>query len=505
MMMHYFTFDFSTVLVFITTFLIILTWSQSKSRSGQKIDRNLKLPPGPKGLPILGNLLSLGTNPHLTFIEMAKKYGNVFTIKIASESIVVLNGYQAVKDALVKKSLQFAGRPKMALTEELTKGKGIVTADYGNTWKTQRKFTLKTLRELGMGKSEMERNVVAEIECLTKAFTDKQLEPFEIDKFLEVSIANILCSVAFGSRYDYSDTQFLTLLHVITRFCEIGTTASAVNFFPWLKYMPCGPIKEVFTNNEIMTRYVKRVINEHQETINYDQLRDFIDTYLDEIRKQNNNATKEDSFTEEYLFYLLIDLFFAGTETMSVTLRWAFLYMIVFPDIQSKVQAEIDEVVGKDRLPSLADRLHMPYTEATMLEIQRLANITAITFPHKTLDDVKLYDYDIPKDTTVFVNLYSVHVDETQWQDPHKFDPQRFLNEDGTVSHNPALMTFSAGRRRCPGEELARSELFLFFTGILQRFQFRVPEGDSTPTLDKVFGISLVPHPYKLQAVPRHV
>ncbi|XP_070577761.1 cytochrome P450 2D15-like [Ptychodera flava] len=502
--MYGFSFDLSTVLVFLTTFLFSLLCVHSRSESERGSKRHEKMPPGPRGLPVFGNLLSLGTNPHLTFVEMAKQFGSVFTIRIGSEPIVVLNGYKAVKDTLIAKSLLFAGRPKMPLTEELTKGKGIVTADYGDTWKTQRKFTLKTLKEYGMGRPAMEKNITKEMECLTKAFSEKKLQPFEVDKYLQVSIANIVCSVTFGSRYEYGDPQLLTLLHLIDRFCEIGPASTMVNFFPFLKHVPFGPVKEVFTNNEIMTQYVNSVIRQHGETIDYNRLRDFIDAYMDEIRKQNNNDTnKETSFNEEYLFYLLNDLFFAGTETMSVTLRWGLLYMIAFPDIQKKVQDEIDAVVGADRLPSLADKPHLPYTEAAMLEIQRMANITALTFPHKTLDDVQLYDHVIPKDTTVFVNLYSVHVDETQFPEPDKFDPGRFLNENGRVKQNPALLAFSAGRRRCPGEELATSELFLFFTGLLQRFSFQNPPGSPQPTLEKVFGISLVPHPYKVVAVPR--
>ncbi|XP_006822041.1 cytochrome P450 2U1-like [Saccoglossus kowalevskii] len=500
--------DIRTVLVFITTFLLTFVYMRPKTSSDTERDisrRKARMPPGPTGIPVFGNLFSLGNNPHLTFIEMAKKYGNVFTIKLGSESIVVLNGFQAVRDALVKQGQAFAGRPKMTLTEELTKGKGIVAADYGETWKRQRKFTLQMLKELGMGKPAMGINVSAELESLTEAFNKLRGQPFEVDSYLEVSIANIVCSVVFGTRYEYNDPQLLTLLRLVNRFCEIGTKAAAMNFFPFLKYMPFGPIKEVFTNNDIMTQYVKSVIQQHKETFTPGNSRDFIDAYLAEIQKQNNNlAHKGSSFTEEYLFYLLNDLFFAGTETMSVTLRWAILYMIVHEDVQKKVQEELDEVVGKDSLPSLTDRPHLPYTEATMMEIQRMANITSLTFPHKTLDDVELYDYIIPKDTSVFVNLYSVHVDETQWPEPQKFNPGRFLDENGSIRQRLALMPFSAGQRRCPGEELARAELFLFFSGLMHRFSFKSADETSKPTIEKASGISLVPYPYKLYADPRH-
>ncbi|XP_071491230.1 cytochrome P450 2J6-like [Diadema antillarum] len=495
----------SVLLFAITTLLtmMVVRWYRRRSRLPGK------LPPGPWGLPLVGSIFSLGKQPHMTLMDMARKYGNVFTLNLAGQLVVVLNGYDTVREALVKKAGVFAGRPHLALTQELTEGQGIVVADSGPVWREQRRFTLTSLRNFGFGRQNFEGDILEEIRHMLDAFREKDHSSFNADHIVEIAVSNVVCNFNFGRRFDYQDPKFQLLVDSIYRFAEIGTNAAAINFFPFLKHFPIPEIREVFEIDKVVRSFLQRMIAEHKETLDEANQRDFIDTYLVEIRRRQEALKRgeriseaDESFTESYLFHILNDLIFAGTETMSSTIRWAILYMIVQPDIQSRVQAELDSVVAPSGLPSWRDRKNLPYTEATLMEIQRMANITALTFPHKTTEDTELSGYSIPKDTHVFVNLYSVHVDPTHWAEPEKFRPERFL-VDGKVVHRPALMPFSAGRRACPGETLARMELFLFFAALLRFFTLVPAPENPNPSIDKNYGISLNPKSYKICAIPR--
>ena len=150
-------------------------------------------------------------------------------------------------------------------------------------------------------------------------------------------------------------------------------------------------------------------------------------------------------FSENQLLLVAGDLYAAGTETTSNTLIWCIVYMLNYPDVLRKVQAEIDEVWGRHKTPCMRDKQNMPFVEATIMEIQRSADIVPLGVPHSVLEDVEFRGYTIPKGTTVMTNLYAVHRDERIWDDPDVFRPSRFLDEEGKVLRREELIPFSAG------------------------------------------------------------
>ncbi|XP_016094679.1 cytochrome P450, family 2, subfamily V, polypeptide 1 isoform X2 [Sinocyclocheilus grahami] len=228
--------------------------------------------------------------------------------------------------------------------------------------------------------------------------------------------------------------------------------------------------------------------------------RDFIDCYLTEIQKRKDDL--EAGFHEEGLQYAVLDLFVAGTETTSTTLLWAFVYMMKYPEIQEKVQQEIGKVAGRSRRPNIDDRPSMPYTDAVIHEVQRMGNVVPLSVPRVTNEDSILEGYYIPKGTQIIPNLTSVLFDQTKWKTPYSFDPQNFLNAQGEFEKPEAFIPFSAGKRSCPGESLARMELFLFFTSFLQSFTLS-PPGRKQTSLDFKFGMTLSPKPFKISFTPR--
>ena len=151
------------------------------------------------------------------------------------------------------------------------------------------------------------------------------------------------------------------------------------------------------------------------------------------------------------MIYLIGDLLFAGTETTTNTLTWSIIYLLNYPDVMRKVQEEIDRVLGDNGIPSMVDKQKMPYVEATVMEIQRMADVAPLAVPHSRLEDVALRGYTIPKGTSVIPNLYAVHRDDRIWDDPYQFKPSRFLDKNGEIVRRIELIPFSVGKLICIG------------------------------------------------------
>ncbi|KAL1776758.1 cytochrome P450 2J3-like [Sigmodon hispidus] len=241
------------------------------------------------------------------------------------------------------------------------------------------------------------------------------------------------------------------------------------------------------------------MMDSHRKDWNPLEPRDFIDAFLTEMTKYPDKTAT--SFTEENLICSTLDLFFAGTETTSTTLRWALLYMSVDSEVQEKVQAEIDRVIGHGRQPRTADREAMPYTNAVIHEVQRMGNIIPLNVPREVTADSTLAGFHLPKGTMVLTNLTALHRDPKEWATPDTFNPEHFL-ENGQFKKRESFLPFSMGKRACPGEQLARSELFIFFTALMQKFTFKPPVNEKL-SLKFRMGLTLPPVNYRICAVPR--
>ncbi|XP_006507902.1 vitamin D 25-hydroxylase isoform X2 [Mus musculus] len=220
----------------------------------------------------------------------------------------------------------------------------------------------------------------------------------------------------------------------------------------------------------------------------------------DEMDQGQNDPLS--TFSKENLIFSVGELIIAGTETTTNVLRWAILFMALYPNIQGQVHKEIDLIVGHNRRPSWEYKCKMPYTEAVLHEVLRFCNIVPLGIFHATSEDAVVRGYSIPKGTTVITNLYSVHFDEKYWKDPDMFYPERFLDSNGYFTKKEALIPFSLGRRHCLGEQLARMEMFLFFTSLLQQFHLHFPH-ELVPNLKPRLGMTLQPQPYLICAERR--
>ncbi|XP_032069186.1 cytochrome P450 2K1-like [Thamnophis elegans] len=486
-----------TLLLFIFAIMFLLKKNRNNSSHN--------LPPGPRTIPILGNLHMMDLKrPHQTMIEWSKVYGPIFRIKLGFQEMVVLTGYETVKEALVNQADAFADRPIVPIFEDTVKGYGLASAS-GENWKMMRRFTLTTLRDYGMGKRTIEDKITEECSFLTKTMETYAGKPFDVTTILSAAVSNIIVCILLGKRFEYEDATFLRLLKITKETVQLSGSPSVMlyNSFPKLGFL-LGAYKKIMKNEKELHEFIKTTFIEYLRDLDENDQKNFIESFLVRQKQENMKMTHGGYFHNENLIGLVDDLFVAGTDTTANTLRWAILLMMKYPEIQRKVQEEIAKEIG-DIQPRTDHRAKMPYTDAVIHEIQRFADIVPSNLPHSTSMDTTFKGFFIPKGSYVIPLLSSVLHDESQWEKPYGFYPEHFLDSEGKFLKRDAFMPFSAGRRMCAGETLAKMELFLFFTSLLQKFTFQPPPGTFKDDLDltPVVGFTSTPMPYKTCAVLR--
>ncbi|CAK7301393.1 Cytochrome P450 2C41 [Vulpes lagopus] len=474
--------------------LLLSLWKQS-SRKG-------KLPPGPTPLPFIGNILQLDKDFNKSLSNLSKAYGPAFTLYFGMKPTVVLHGYDAVKETLIDLGEEFSARGHFPIGEKVREGHGILFTS-GNRWKEMRRFALTTLRNLGMGKSDLESRVQEEACYLVEELRKTNALPCDPTFILGCASCNVICSIIFQNRFDYTDQTLIGFLEKLNENFRILSSPwiQAYNSFPALLHYLPGSHNTVFKNTAFINSYILEKIKEHQESFDVNNPRDFIDYFLMKMEQEKHNQPLE--FTFENLRTIATDLFGAGTETTSTTLRYGLLLLLKHPEVTVKVQEEIDRVIGRHQRPRMQDRSRMPYTNAVLHEIQRYIDLVPNGLPHAVTCDVKFRNYVIPKGTTILISLSSVLFDEKEFPRPEIFDPAHFLDDSGNFKKSDYFMAFSAGKRICVGEGLARMELFLFLTTILQKFTLKPlvdPKDIDTTPLASGFG--RVPPTYQLCFIP---
>uniref|UniRef100_H3DJA0 Cytochrome P450 1A1 n=1 Tax=Tetraodon nigroviridis TaxID=99883 RepID=H3DJA0_TETNG len=458
--------------------------------------------PGPFAWPVVGNAMQLGQMPHITFSKLAKKYGNVYQIRLGCSDIVVLNGDRVIRQALIQHSTEFAGRPNFVSFQTVSGGKGMTFSSYSKRWKMHRKIAQSTIRAFSSANSQTKENfeqqIAAEATELVEVFLKLSArgQHFNPEHELTVAAANVICALCFGKRYGHDDAEFRELLHRVNMFGQTVGAGSLVDVMPWLQSFP-NPVRSMFKSFKTPQQFVQLKLKEHRETFDPKVTRDMSDAIISVL----DRSASEYGLTKDNAEGTVSDLIGAGLDTVSTALHWMLLLLVKHPQLQHKLQQLIDQVVGRNRLPSVGDRSSLAYLDAFIYETMRFTSFVPVTIPHSTTSDVTIEGLRIPKDTVVFINQWSVNHDSLMWTDPHVFDPSRFLDEQGSLNRDLAsnVMIFSAGKRRCIGTQIAKAEIFLFLAILLHQCSFERSAGEE-PSLDCSYGLTLKPLDYRITA-----
>ncbi|CAK8692099.1 unnamed protein product [Clavelina lepadiformis] len=477
----------AVVIVFIAIASVsycLLTWYRRPSSS----------PPGPRGIPILGNALFLRKDPHVTLRDWGRKYGKVMSVRIGRKDWVVINDYESLHQAFVKELVKFAGHPDTPVLKGFSDGyHGILFADYGPLWLSQRKFAISTLRRFEVGKRNVETNCLDELSYLTDFIRLQNGQAFDMTDLLHKATANIICHGVFGKRFEYEDSTFCKLLDLLKLFVDkdISEWFQAGILFPPLRHIP-----PVSTSCDLMLKarqdildITENIVDDHKNTFKKEVMRDFIDCFLKEMK------SGKEHFTHKQLLHVVSDLFMAGAHTTTNTLRWYLHCFLHYPEVQNKLRKEIFAVIGPPSQINMSHLPNMPYINAFIQECNRFYTLLPLIF-HQTSEDAKLCGFFIPKKTGVLANIWSIHNDPNYFEEPHKFNPERFIDERGNFVSSKYVIPFNIGGRKCLGERLARMELFLFLVTIVQNFEVLPdPEATALPDTSPVFEFPVLAAP----------
>ncbi|NWS16544.1 CP1A5 protein, partial [Pachyramphus minor] len=488
------------VLLVAAVFCLVFLLLQSLQ---QHVPKGLKSPPGPRGYPILGNVLEMRKDPHLVLTKLSQKYGDVMEVRIGMRPVLVLSGLETIKQALVKQGEDFMGRPDLHSFRYVADGQSMTfSPDSGEVWKARRKLAQNALKTFSIAPSPtssstclLEEHVSKEAEYLITKFLQlmEEEKSFDLNQYLVVSVANVICAMCFGKRYEHNDQELLSVVNSAEQFDDVAGAGNPADFIPLLQYLPSRSMKTFIDFNKSFLCFLQKIVKEHYETYDKNNIRDITDSLIEQCLEKKVETNTATQIPKEKIVNLVNDIFGAGFDTVTVTLSWSLMYLVTYPDMQKRIQKELDQTIGQERKPRLSDRGTLPYTEAFILEMFRHSSFLPFTIPHSTTKDTVLNGYYIPKDRCVFVNQWQVNHDKKLWKDPETFNPERFLSADGTKVNKEdgeKVLVFGLGKRRCIGESIGRWQVFLFLSTLLQQLEFSVCDGKK-PDMTPLYGLIL--------------
>ncbi|CAG5121132.1 unnamed protein product [Candidula unifasciata] len=466
-------------------------------------------------IPLVGNATSLDMSCcHTVLTGWATTFGPIFRIKLFQEEILVLNNFDSVYEALVVKGSDFAGRPPMYRTLQAGRHRhSIVWQTYTDKLQFLRKEVLKSLKMYGGGCEQLQQRSDLEISHMLEHIGKCSGADFNPWHLIYEAVSNVMLRLTLGTHLDQSSPSFQAIKDINHLFNDTFGPGQAglIDFLPWLGHLGYPKFRRrlqaALTLRDQFWQQQLQLLKEQ------DSSECIVQTILSLI---SDPKTDHMDITEATAKEVFTNLILAGTDTTASALTCLLLVFLHNPDVQDKIWAEIRTHVGESRLVSLADRANMPYMQAVLLELLRYISHVPLAVPHYTIRDTCVQGIHVPKDMTVYINLWSVHHHPADWDQPWTFLPERFLDQTGQLlplssPTRKRLLMFGAGRRVCLGEILAKNSLFLFAAALVQNFRFVSSAKDERsgqlPPVDPrtyEMGLVLHPRPFQLRAIPRH-
>ncbi|KAK9757228.1 hypothetical protein RND81_01G149800 [Saponaria officinalis] len=488
-----------TLLTFIIFLLILYKHLHTKHSTTKTF------PPNPPSLPLLGNILQLGTHPHRSLKSLSDRYGDTMFIYLGRKPVLIVSSNIVAKEIMKTNDAVFSNRPTTKTSDKLLyNGKDVASAQYGEYWRQMKSICVLHLLSAKRVKSfrsvrEDETNLL--VEMVGKISPS----PVNLSKLLLDLTCNVICRVAFGRIYSQTGAGGTEFSKLLREFLEMLGAFRVGDFIPslaWTNRLDGWDAKVDRVAKEF-DRFLEQVVTEHEDRRRDNQygdrdskedgekVKDFVDVLLD-VQK---DETVGFSIERDSIKALLLDMFSGGTDTTYTLVEWAMTELIRHPTIMQKLQQEVRQIAGKNLQVNEDDVKEMKYLKAVIKETLRLHPPIPLLVPRVSLTDAKINGFDIPVGTAVIINAWAIQRNTASWENPECFNPDRFLDTSTDYKGQDfELIPFGSGRRICPGISFTTSNNELVLASLVHKFDWSLPNGARCETLDASESVGLTIH-----------
>ncbi|KAF7850598.1 hypothetical protein BT93_L5202 [Corymbia citriodora subsp. variegata] len=463
-----------------------------------------KLPPGPRGFPILGNLPLLGKNPHRDLQKLARKYGPIMYLRLGFVPTIVVSSPEAAELVLKTHDLVFASRPPQEAMKHMLYGqRNMSFSPYGPYWRNIRKMcTLELLSNAKINSFASIRR--EEIGLLVRFLKDASLNRATINLSKKISSlsTDMNCRMIFGKKYMDEELDERGFKAMIQEGMILAATPNMGDYIPYIASLDLqGLTRRMKAVSKVFDAFIEKIIDEHLKNKKEEgQRKDFVDVMLGFMGSNEGEYHVE----RAHIKPIILDIMGASIDTSATAIEWAISELIRHPQVMKKLQHELKKVVGMNRIVEESDIESLDYLNMVVKETLRLHPPVPLLLPHESIEDCTVGGFHIRRKSRVFVNVWAIGRDPHVWEDPEKFIPERFEGPSIDLrGHDFQLLPFGSGRRGCPGMQLGLTVIRLLVAQLAHCFDWELPDGMSSSELDmsEEFGLT-IPRVKHLLAIP---
>ncbi|KAF9227072.1 cytochrome P450 [Gyrodon lividus] len=457
-------------------------------------------PPGPSGWPLIGNIFDLPRHrPWVAFAAMGRKYGPIISMRMLGTQYIILNSAKAVDDILEKRSSISSDRPHFTMGGDLVGwGKALIFEQYGERFRLHRKLFH---RQMGSKTSLTAFHPVEEEE--TKRFLCNVLNnPDDLAGHVRRMAGAIILKISHGYSVKDGNDPFVEMAdQAMLNFSVVSAPGGfLVDLIPVLRYLPEWFPGAGFQRD---AKRWRKMLNDtatkpHDFVLEHLAKGDAVPSFASRLLQEGVTPEEEDTIK-----WASFSVYLGGSDTNVSSIYAFFLAMTMYPDVLKKAQAEVDAVVGSERLPTFEDHDSLPYINAICKEVLRW-NVVAPLVIHATSQDDIYEGYLIPKGSVIIANTWHILYNEETYPEPEVFRPERFLGD--TVQPEPRNACFGFGRRICPGRLFVEASMFISVAMSLATLDIsrQIEDGiEVTPKYEAVEDIVCHPKPFKCKITAR--